>query len=263
MGKEILVWKVSPACAMASWGPGLSNRKVTWVCADPQPSQSRDHSPSKFRPGMAQKWRQIQSAGTSIRTRLTFIVHRSSRFVFLISSSPPVIPIPDNPPHGEFLFFSSTVDAQSGVLICNDIQRQAFIASVKGRPVPSIARPAAACWIVLLHNPNSPGHCGRGYVGNATPAWLGLAERYGMPEELHSRRNSMQRRTHDPCEQTFPVPISLAPWETETNFIDSGSTIARRFQVTSKQEAIVPPIITEMASQISPQAGAPARVQPA
>lgn len=71
------------------------------------------------------------------------------------------------------------------------------------------------------------------------------AERYGTPEELHSRRNSMQWRTHDPCEQTFPVPISLAPWETETNFIDSGSTIARRFQVTSKQEAIFPPIITE------------------
>lgn len=29
MEEEILVWKVSPACAMASWGPGLSNRKVT------------------------------------------------------------------------------------------------------------------------------------------------------------------------------------------------------------------------------------------
>lgn len=109
--------------------------------------------------------------------------HRSSRFVFLISPLPAGHPDCRQPtPRGiSFLFLNRGRPIWGSDL--QQIRRQAFIASVKHKTSqlprafqcsPSIARPAAACGIVLLHNPNSPGHCGRGDVGNATPAWLGL-----------------------------------------------------------------------------------------
>lgn len=122
---------MSPACGMASWGPGLkSHLGLCGSTAKPKSRSPPFQAPAQNGSGVEtdSKCRdQHQDPADSP----SFIVHRDLFFLFLPPESPPVIPIPANPPHGEFPFFSSTVDAQSGVLICNDIQRQALIASVK------------------------------------------------------------------------------------------------------------------------------------
>lgn len=97
------------------------------------------------------------------------IVHRSSRFVFLISPSRVPAGHPDSrqpTPRGIFFLFLNRGRPIWG----SDLQRHPTSSLDRKRQ----AQDKSAGGIGLLHNPNSPGHWGRGDVGNATPAWLGL-----------------------------------------------------------------------------------------
>jgi len=186
----------------------LSNGEVTWVCADPQPSQSRDHLLPSSGPEWFKEWRQIQSAGTSIRTRQTegfarpFIVHRDLFFLFsprrLSSRFPPT-------PRGFFFLFLNRgrpVRQTWGFdidLICNDIQRQAFIASVKHK---TCQLPRAIQYPRLLGPPPPVGlfSCitpipqatavGEMSVMQRRLGWDSAEVREA--EELHSRQNRRQ-----------------------------------------------------------------------
>lgn len=91
MGEEIWIGLKSVPCLWyGKLGSGVVKQKVTWVCADPQPSQSRDHLPPFQVPAR-------NGSGVEIDSKCrdqhqdpadASIVHRSSRFVFLISPLP-------------------------------------------------------------------------------------------------------------------------------------------------------------------------------